>query len=199
VQFRICDELEWGFGWVAEERMQRTSHAILASGGVWIVDPLEGESVRERIHALGRPVGVLQLLDRHERDCAQVAQRVGVPLHVTPFDGVEDAPFRFVEIRRNRFWKEVALWWEERRVLVCADAVGTAGYFRARKERLGVHPFLRLRPPRQLAELEPQHILTGHGEGVHGPEAPAVLDEAIRTARRRIPLWVAGLPTATRR
>jgi hypothetical protein len=199
VTVRLCDEFDWGFGWLTEERIPRTSHALLAAGGVWIIDPVDGRGVRERIHALGQPAAVVQLLDRHERDCGELARRLGVPLHVTPFDGVEGAPFRFLDVRRNRLWKEVALWWQERRVLVCGDAVGTLGYFRAGEEPLGVHPFLRLRPPRRLAALAPEHVLTGHGQGVHGPEAAAALEEALRTARRRIPRWVAGLPTASRR
>jgi len=54
-------------------------------------------------------------------------------------------------------------------------------------EAIGVHPFLRLRPPRMLAELEPEHILCGHGAGVHGPEATLALREALATSRRRLP------------
>jgi hypothetical protein len=199
---RFCDELECGFGWIVEEPLGRTSHAVLAGGGVWIVDPVEDSSVWDRIQELGPPAGVIQLLDRHERDCAEFARRLGVPLSVTPFAGVEQAPFRFISIRRNRFWREVALWWEEERVLVCADALGTIGYFRAGAELLGVHPLLRLRPPRQLAGLEPRVILVGHGEGVFDltdDSAASALDEALRTARRRIPRLVTRLPTSMRR
>ena len=58
-------------------------------------------------------------------------------------------------MRRKR-WQEVALWWPERRVLVTADALGTvAHYFTLGGERLGVHPLLRLTPPRQLATPRP--------------------------------------------
>jgi hypothetical protein len=71
--------------------------------------------------------------------------------------------------------------------LVVADALGTVGYFRAPGEAIGVHPFLRLRPPRVLRGLAPQHILCGHGAGLHGPEAAPALQTALRTARRRLP------------
>ena len=52
-------------------------------------------------------------------------------------------------------------------------------YFRARDEPLGVHPFLRLYQPRGLRDmakcLAPGHVLVGHGEGIHGEGAAAVL------------------------
>ena len=66
---------------------------------------------------------------------------------------------------------------------------------RARKEPFGVHPFLRLAPPRRaLGSLEPEHILFGHGEGFHGPQAGPALSEALATARRRLPqAWLGGL------
>ena len=198
MNIRFCDEFDWGFGWIVEERLGRTSHALLAGGSVWIVDPVADGAVWSRIQDLGPPAGVIQLLDRHGRDCAEFARRLGVPLHMTPFAGVEGAPFRFISIRRNGFWQEVALWSEEDGVLVCADALGTIGYFRAGAEPVGVHPLLRLRPPRQLAQLRPRIILVGHGEGVFD-DAALALEEALRTARRRIPRLVARLPTMLRR
>jgi hypothetical protein len=142
----------------------------------------------ERIRGVGDPAGVVQLLDRHERDCATVADRLGVPLHVTPFTGVPGSPFVVLPVVRNRFWREIALWFPEARILVCADALGSVGYFRAKGEPFGVHPLLRLFPPRRaLAGVEPEHILFGHGEGVHGPEAAPALREALATSRKRLP------------
>ena len=64
-------------------------------------------------------------------------------------------------------WTEIALWWPQRRVLVCGDALGTAPYYLAPNDRLGVHPFLRFLPPQRLGGLEPAHVLVGHGEGIH--------------------------------
>jgi len=90
-----------------------------------------------------------------------------------------------------RMWAEIALWWPQHRVLVCGDALGTAPYFRAAKERLAVHPFLRFLPPQRLGGLEPAHILVGHGEGIH-ERASDVLEEALGTSSRRIPRWLAG-------
>jgi hypothetical protein len=99
---------------------------------------------------------------------------------------------RLISIVWNRVWKEVAFWEPERRVLVVADALGAVGYFTAPGEAIGVHPLLRLRPPRDLGELEPEHILCGHGAGVHGPAATVALREALETSRRRLPRALAS-------
>ena len=189
MRLRFSDEFEHGFGWHPEgERLQRTSHAVLAGGSVWLTDVVDGSGIDERIRALGEPAGVVQLIDRHKRDCAAVAERLGVALHLTPFTDVPGAPFVVLPIARRMFWREIALWWPEQRILVCGDALGSLGYFRARGEPFGVHPLLRLAPPRRaLGGLEPEHILFGHGEGVHGSEAASALREALATARRRLP------------
>jgi hypothetical protein len=122
-------------------------------------------------------------------------------VHVTPFEGVPGAPFAFRPIMRSRFWREVALWWADGRVLVTADALGTIrGYFTAGQELVGVHPLLRLFPPRKaLADLEPEHVLVGHGEGVHGAHAAPALRTALSGSRRRLPRLAAdGARTAAR-
>jgi hypothetical protein len=189
--FLACDEFEHGFGWREEGLLERSSHALVAGGSCWLVDPLANEAFEARARAAGRPAGVIQLLDRHERDCAEIAERLAVPLHAVPFDGVAGAPFTFLRVARIPGWKEVALWWPEERVVVFADALGTASYFLGPSERLAVHPFLRLLPPRAMARgLTPSHVLCGHGEGVHGDDAAVLLQEALATARRRLPRWL---------
>lgn len=190
---RFVDELEIGFGWQDAEPMRRTSHALAAEGRVWAIDPIEGEGVDERIGALGEPTGVIQLLDRHARACEAFAARLGVPLHAVPVS-LPETPFTVLPIRRGRFWAEVALWWPERRLLVCADAIGTVPYFRAGREPVGMHPFLRLRPPASLRGLRPEHLLVGHGDGLHGEGVAAAVEQALRTARRRLPRWLLGVP-----
>lgn len=194
----FVDELDGVFGWIDESPLRRASHALAAAGRVWVIDPIAGDGVEERIRSLGEPTAVVQLLDRHDRDTASLASRLAVPHEIVPAE-LPDAPFRLLPVVRSRFWREVALWWPERRILVCADAVGTIpDYFRAGDEPLGVHPFLRLRPPRVLQGLEPLHVLVGHGEGVHGEGTGRALDQAIANARRRIPRWVVGLPRLLR-
>jgi hypothetical protein len=196
MQLRFCDEFEAGFGWIAEEFLQRCSHALAAEGRVWLIDPLDAPGLDDRVRATGVPAGVLQLIDRHGRDCAALAARLEVPHHVVPREPI--APFEFVPIHRGRLWQEVALWWPGRRVLVFADALGTAAYFRSGHQRLGVHPLLRAWPPRrQLEGLEPAAVLSGHGEGLFD-DAGGALREALSTSRRRIPGQVASAVRAWR-
>ena len=51
------DEIEDGFGWVADERLSRTAHALAVDGRVWLIDPFEAEGLEERVRALGEPAG----------------------------------------------------------------------------------------------------------------------------------------------
>jgi hypothetical protein len=185
------DELDFGFGWIAPDPgfMRRCSHALAVDGRVWVIDPVWDEEALERAASLGEPGGVLQLLDRHGRDCARVAERLGAPHHVVPAEPPAGAPFEVLPVLRNRFWHEVALWFREQRTLVAADAVGTAQYYRGPDERLAVSPVLRLTPPRRLLRVEPEHVLVGHGEGVH-EDAAAALREAVTRARSRLPAWL---------
>jgi len=191
VDFRLVDELPFGFGWLIRERYGRTSHALAADGRVWLVDAVDVEGLDERVRALGEPAGVLQLLDRHGRDCAAIAARLGVPHHVVP-DSLPATPFEVRRMVGLRVWREVALWWPERRTLVCGDALGTLGFFTAGAGAVAVHPFLRLAPPRRLRGLEPEHVLVGHGRGVHDGAAEAVR-EALRSARRGAPRWAGSI------
>jgi hypothetical protein len=196
LKLRFCDEFDGGFGWIVDEFMARCSHALVDDGRVWVIDPVDGDGVEERIRAAGTPAGVLQLLDRHNRDCAALAARLGVRHHVVPQGSL--GPFALIAVKNSRSWKEVALWWPGRRVLVCADVLGTAPYFCARSERLAVHPILRLSPPRrQLGALQPDVILCGHGEGVL-EGADAALREALSTSRRRLPAQLASVLRAWR-
>ncbi len=184
MEVRWVDEGPWGFGWWAKEARARTSHALVADGGIWLVDPVDAPGLDERVRAAGEPRGVLQLLDRHNRDCASLAARFEVPHLVLPKEPV--GPFTFVSVVDNRLWREVALWWEAERVLVCADALGTLPYFLTPGERLGVSPVLRLTPPNSLAGLRPDHVLVGHGKGVHEDAAEA-LEHALQHSRRTAP------------
>jgi hypothetical protein len=190
------DDVAGVVGWLDDgDRLRRTSHALGIDGRVWLFDVVDHPQLDDWVRELGEPAGVVQLLDRHGRDCAAVAERLDVPHHVVP-DALPGTPFELRPILRSRWWREVALWWPERRLLLVADALGTIPYFRAGAEPAGVHPFLRAWPPRSLRGLEPEHLLVGHGEGIH--RHPAALGSALRTARRRIPRWLVGLPRALR-
>ncbi|MFB6081509.1 MAG: hypothetical protein ABEJ67_01680, partial [Halanaeroarchaeum sp.] len=67
---RVVDEWDAGVGWQAhpEETMQRTSHALAVDGDVWVIDPVDAEGVDDLVSDLGDVVGVVVLLDRHQRD-----------------------------------------------------------------------------------------------------------------------------------
>ena len=198
---RFCDELPFGFGWIAAEppRLERASHALVDDRRVWLIDPVDDPALEARIYASGRVVGVIQLLERHGRDGAALAARWGVPLHIASRDGVPRAPFQVLRAVNLPKWREATLWWPERKTLVVADALGTAAYFLGPGEHLAVHPLLRVLPPRSLGDLTPEHVLCGHGEGVHGAEAAPALREALRSARRGIPRWLAGLVRGDKR
>ena len=196
--FRFCDDLgPDGFGWLVEEAMTRTSHALAAEGSVWLVDPLDWHEAVDRARALGEPAGVIQLLDRHDRDCAKLAARLGVP-HVVAPDALEGSPFAFIPIVRRKRWRESALWWPATQTLVTADALGTNPYYTGGTAPLGVHLLLRLTPPRGLAALPAERILVGHGEGLVGSEVSAELRKALGESRRRLPGVVLRLPFAGR-
>lgn len=189
---RFCDELNFAFGWIDDaDRIKRASHALVDGGSLWLVDPIDWPEAIARAQERGTVRGVLQLLDRHDRDGAALGDRLDVPLYRVPRVRVSEAPFEFLNVIHSRWWDEVVLWWPQHRTLVAADGVGTIGYFHAPRERVGVHPFLRLLPPRALRRVFPEHVLCGHGEGVHEHAAQA-LHEALRTARRRLPAAVAN-------
>ena len=186
---------DWGAGWIAAEpgAMRRASHALAHDGGVWLVDPVDGDGLDELIAPLGEVRAVIQLLDRHNRDCAALALRHGVPHLATPFNRVAGAPFEPVTVVRWSGWRETAMWWPEHRALVVAEALGTSPYFPVPGEALGVHPALRLTPPRALWPYSPRHLLPCHGEPVEGDDLGDRIRAAIDRSRRDIPRWLVGV------
>jgi len=178
---------------VIDERFARASHALADGGRVWLVDPVDEPSAMEKVAELGEPAAVLQLLDRHARDCAAIASRLGVP-HVALPDALPDTPFQVVPVISWRHWKEVALWWPEREALIVAEAVGTPPMFALGTGPVGVHPGLRLTPPRVLAGYRPSHLLVGHGPPREGSQTADELAAALARSRRDIPRMLVKLP-----
>ncbi len=183
--------------WLASDPgfMRRASHALVADGQTWLVDPVDHPAVRARLADLPPVAGVLQLLDRHGRDCAVMAAWLAVPLHVTPSVSIVGAPFDVVVVRTGRVGIESALWWPQRKCLVVAEMLGTASYFRAPGQRVGVHPFARISPPWMLRGYPVAHLLMGHGTPVHDSAAGAMADAAITHARGSSPRWALSLVT----
>jgi hypothetical protein len=185
-----------GLTWVEQSAMARAAHALVDDGRVWLIDPYEDERALAAAAELGTPAGVLQLLDRHNRDCSSISQRLGVPLSRLPKD-LAGTPFEAISVISNAGWREVALWWAGERTLVVAEALGTAPAF-ALGRRAGVHPMLRLTPPRrQLSPFEPERLLVGHGEAIE-TGASAAVSEALANSRQDIPKLVLSLPKLLR-
>jgi hypothetical protein len=176
--------------------MVRTAHAVMSDGRVWLIDPYEDETALEAAAELGQPAGVIQLLDRHNRDCETIASRLEIP-HLRLPDRAPDTPFEVVPVISRWGWREVALWWKEQRALFVAEAIGTAPTF-ALGRRAGVHPLLRLTPPRsQLARFRPTMLLVGHGETIETGGA-AALSEALSHARSDVPRLLTSVPKLLR-
>ena len=202
-----------GLSWMAhpEELMQRTSHALLEDGEVWLVDPVDAAGLDDRLAELGPVAGVVVLFNWHARDAGAVAARHGVSVHVPawvtgvtrrlepPVERFADAvPGTSLVVRRiapHPLWREAALVREPDGTLVVPDSLGTAPYFLAPGERLGVSPFQRLWPPRGvLGGLAPERVLVGHGPPVLD-DAAAALEAALEGARRGAPAVLVGHAT----
>jgi hypothetical protein len=185
-----------GLTWIERNAMARAAHALTDGDRVWLIDPYENAEALATAAALGTPAGVIQLLDRHNRDCEPIAQRLGVPLHRLPKDSA-GTPFTPIKVIANRAWNEVALWWPERKALVVAEAVGTGPLFGLGR-RVGVHPMLRLLPPRaQLSRYQPECLFVGHGEALESG-ADAALREALDHSRSDTPRLILSLPKLLR-
>ncbi len=209
----VVDEFDGGVGWIAypDETMERASHAVSVDGDVWVLDPVDAPEVDDLLADLdGEVAGVVVCLDRHKRDAAAIATRHDVPVYVPDWmTGVAtklDAPverfgrelggLRAITVRDSSLppWQEVALYDEDGGTLYVPEAVGTCSYMRTGDETLGVHPMLRLTPPRrELGGLDPERVLVGHGAGVL-TDGGRALAEALDTARGNAPgLYVDSL------
>jgi len=191
-----AEEHPLGLTWMVEEPMERAFHALVDDGRVWLVDPLDGPEMEDAV-ALGEPAGVLQLLDRHNRDCAEIAARLGVP-HLKVPDAVPGSPFEAIAAVRIPHWQETALWWPQRKALVVAEVLAANPMHTGGEQRVGIHLFLRPWPPSSLRGYRPEHLLLGHGRSVHGPGAAAAVETAYARARRDLPRVLLGLPGAVR-
>lgn len=205
------DRFDRGVGWIAypDETMQRASHALAVPNeesdddDVWVIDPVDAPGVDDLLAELGSVAGVVVGLDRHERDAATLADRHDVPVHVPEWmsgvaDGIDapvsrfgrrlaDSGFESIRIRDSTVppWQEVGLFDGE--TLVVPESLGSSSYFRGDRERLGVHPMLRLTPPRAaLSGLDPDRVLVGHGVGVLD-DAGAAVEDALAGSRRKAP------------
>jgi len=200
----ITNRWDRGASWLAypHETMQRASHVLSTDAGTFVVDPVDADGIDDLLTEFGEVAGVVVLLDRHKRDSAAVAGRHDVPVYVPEFmAGLRsdlDTPVELVrnelpgtdygvhEVVNNPLWAEAALYGEADGTLVVPEALGTADYFLTGRERLGVHPALRITPPSTLKRLDPARILVGHGHGILD-DATEALTYALKGARSRTP------------
>jgi hypothetical protein len=185
-----------GLTWTEPGAMARSAHALAWEGSVWLIDPFEDAAALAAAAQLGEPAGVIQLLDRHNRDCEAIAGRLGVALERLP-TALRRGPFEVAPVISRPGWKEIALWWADEQTLIVAEALGTAPAF-ALGRPLGVHPLLRLTPPRRsLRGHRPQRILVGHGPPLDTGATPA-LTEALDRSRADTPRLLLKLPSLLR-
>lgn len=207
------DRYDGGVGWIAypDEAMERASHAFAVANeetdadDVWVVDPVDAPGVDDLLDELGTVAGVVVGLDRHVRDSGELADRHGVPVYVPEWmtgvaeelgpdvdierfgSRLADTGFEAIRIRDSSLppWQEVGLFDGE--TLIVPESLGTGSFFRGDRERLGVHPVLRLTPPTTaLSGLDPERVLVGHGVGVHERAAVAV-EDALSNSRGKAP------------
>lgn len=193
------DSFDGGFTWLAhpDEKMERASHALATDEGVWLVDPVDAERLDERIAEEGEVAGVVILLDRHERDAAQLATRHGVPVTRPPgidraveaptqdvTDGLPGTEYEFLTVQDGPLWNEVALW--DGTTMVVPESLGTNAFSRVGDERVGLNPAARLLPPRHLTEYGPEQLLVGHGRPLLDDVTPS-MQTALANARRNLP------------
>lgn len=207
--------LDWegGMSWVPhpDEMGKRCSHAIQTDDGVWLIDPMDAPTIDDQIQSLGTVSGVAVCSRYHARDADSFADRydvsVSLPewmdrveprLNTSPvrYTGSFHDEFRVFPCRPLPIWKELFCYHEPTATLVIPDSLATVYPWTRETEQLGLDLNRRLQPPTQLAELEPDRILVGHGEPVT-ENAAEVLQTALSGARRSFPgaLVETGPPT----
>lgn len=203
---RIVDDWSGGVGWIADpdETMARASHAFVGNDGVWLVDPVDMDGLDAALDDLGEVAGVLVTLGRHTRDAPELARRHDVAVHfpegllsqsanldvatatIEPF--LQETAFELLPVLEMPGWREYALYDPHGGTVRIPEAVGTAPYFLAPNERLGVNPALRLVPPRSsLGHVAAHRVLVGHGSGIMA-DGTAALQAALQRSRRNAPV-----------
>jgi hypothetical protein len=214
--FEEIDAFEGGVGWIAHpgEAMERASHALVEDGDAWLVDPVDAEGLEDRLAELGTVRGVVVLYSYHRRDASAIAARHDVPVTLpadmtaladediaAPVERVDgqlgDTGYYLRPVTVSRVWQEWALFDGE--TLVVPESVGSADYFLAPGERLGVSLARRPVPPTgALGGIDPERIRCGHGEGVRA-DAAGELERALAEARRTAPrMYLRHGPTLAR-
>ncbi|HET9102604.1 MAG TPA: hypothetical protein VFN55_04570 [Solirubrobacteraceae bacterium] len=175
----------------------RAMHALRDGDRTWLIDPFHAAEFRDSLSELPPLAGVIQLLDRHNRDCSEIAGSFDIPLHRVP-RAVPDSELEVIPVVERRIWHEVALWAPQTRALVIAESVGTAPLFGLGRPA-GMHPMQRFMPPRRaLSGHAPELLLVGHGPALQ-TGAAAALAGALDHARGDLPRLITRLPSVLHR
>lgn len=199
-----------GHTWIANpsERMLRASHLLSTDRGLLAVEPVDAPGLDDAIDERGELTGVLVLMDRHSRDSDTIAERYDIPVYIpeagdrvaskldVPLEPVEhiaaDLQFEMITLVNNRWWQEWMLWNPENETAIVPETLGTGPYFRAGSEAVGVHPMIRLFPPRKtLRRFTPSRLLVGHGYPVDDIDR-FEYRQTVSLARRRLPRALAS-------
>lgn len=208
-EIEVIDRWDDGFGWFAhpDEPGKRASHAIQGEDGVWVFDPLEAPGVHGRLDELGTVAGIAVQSRFHGRDAATFSEHYDVPVHLPV--GMDRVAER-VEARIERFqappgeWVELGssgimmrtinplTFWREPIVYRPTDGTLRIGDLLHKgltvgNERIACHFAHRFAPPREsFADLDPERMLFGHGDGVFD-DAAGALEYTLDNARRHLP------------
>lgn len=222
-EIEVIDEWDGGLGWIAhpEEDARRASHAIRGEDGVWLFDPLDAPGVDALIDDLGTVAGVAVLSNYHGRDAGVFADRYDVSVHLAgwmdrvadgvnaPVERYEASTDAWVELGNSGIdvrtidpptaWRELIAYRAADGTHRVPDMLSTPEDVTVGDERLACYLLHRLAPPRApFADLDPERVLVGHGEGVT-EDAAAALESSLAHARRRLPrALVSQAPTQVR-
>lgn len=208
-EIEVIDQWENGFGWFAhpDEVGLRASHAIRGEDGVWVFDPLEAPGVHDRLDELGSVAGIVVQCQFHGRDAAAFSEHYDVPVYLpvwndrvaervdAPTERFRAPPGESVELGASgimmrtvdplTFYQEPIVYRPTDGTLRTADMLNTLGG--VGNERISWLFPHRFAPPREpFADIEPERILVGHGEGVF-EDATDALEYTLANARRLLP------------
>lgn len=208
-EIEVIDRWENGFGWFAhpDELGSRASHAIQGEDGVWVFDPVDGAGVDDHLDDLGTVAGIVVQCQYHARDAASFSERYDVPVHLpewmdraaerveAPTERFEAPPGEWVELGASgimmktidplTFYQEPIVYRPDDGTLRIADMFLTGAL--VGNERITMAIPHRFAPPREpFADLDPERILVGHGEGIF-EDASEALEYTLDNARRLLP------------
>ena len=196
VEIRICDDRgAHGFSWIVDEPATRTSHALAGDGRVWLFDPVDS-SRRSSGPGARRACRPSCSCSTATTATARRSPRRSAYRTSSSPDALPDSPFaRDPGAAHEALARGCAL------VAGGADAGRRRGY---RHERLLRSAGTRRRrapsapalsPTRALGAFTPEHLLVGHGEGLHGSAATNGLRDALADARTGLPRIALRVPT----